>query len=130
MFFIITDEWRRRNCCEAVSSITEYGKYSVEIKPYKKNRSKAQNRLMWQMYNAIDIQTSTPADEIHEQMKVSVLGVDKRIVSGQPLIIPKSTTNLNTKEMTHFLQAIEALAKDLGVRLPTNDEYNYAMGVK
>ena len=130
MHFILIDKQRADNCKAYIDSLTYDGKTEVTIKPYKKNRSTSQNRLMWQYYNLLEKETGQPAEDIHEQMKVAVLGVDRRMVKGQLLVMPKSTTKLTTKEMTEFLQAIEVLTGSLNITLPRPDDYNYAMGYK
>ena len=101
---------------------------SVEVKPYKKTRSTAQNRLMWMWYGVIAEHCGNTPDDLHEQMKVRVLGLDKKVILGHAIIQPKSTKDLTIDEMTHFLEAIEALAVELGVVLPIPDDTGYAMG--
>ncbi len=128
MQYILIDRQRKENCINYISSLTDYDKYEVVIKPYKKNRSTSQNRTMWMWYNELSKHTGHTPEELHEQMKVSVLGVDRRVVHGQALIIPKSTTGLSTKDMSEFMRAIEELARELQVRLPIPDDYKYAMG--
>lgn len=127
MFHIINSAERRREVANIVASLTSSPVYSVEIKPYKRNRSQAQNRTMWMWYGILADHLGCEPEEVHEQMKVTVLGVERKIVAGQALIIPKSTTDLNTDGMSRFMEAIIALATDLHVTLPMPDDLQYAM---
>lgn len=132
MFFIISSEERRAAAADFVSRIRKSPLMSVEIKPYKRNRSEAQNRLMWMWYHIISMDTGQIAEDLHEEMKVRVLGVEEKEVLGPygkmvKLIVPKSSTKLSTQEMTDFLRAIEALAAELEIILPRPDDYKFAM---
>lgn len=132
MFFIISSEERRAAAADFVSRIRKSPLMSVEIKPYKRNRSEAQNRLMWMWYHIISMDTGQIAEDLHEEMKVRVLGVEEKEVLGPygkmvRLIVPKSSTKLSTQEMTDFLRAIEALAAELEIILPRPDDYKFAM---
>lgn len=130
MLYIISSEHKRREAMQAVAQCTSAKVMQVEIKEYKKNRSTSQNRLYWMWLNVIGDFNGNTADELHEEMKVRFLGVQHIEVAGTHLIIPKSTAKLNTTEFTKFLEAIEALAMELGVALPIPDDYDTAMGIK
>ncbi|MBZ9975505.1 recombination protein NinB [Mesorhizobium sp. BR-1-1-10] len=127
MFFIIDTKDKRAEAATAVSRLPASPRYSVEIKPYKRNRSLAQNRTMWMWYAVIADHMGCEPEDLHEEMKVRVLGVERKIVAGQACIIPKSSTTLDVDGMGRFMAAIESLAADLEVKLPATDEYDYAM---
>lgn len=127
MLYIVNTVERRREVAQVVASLTSSPIYSVEIKPYKRNRSLAQNKTMWMWYGVLADHLGCEPEEVHEQMKVTVLGVERKIVAGQALIVPRSTTDLNTDGMSRFMEAIIALAADLDVTLPMPDDLQYAM---
>ncbi|TBG37133.1 hypothetical protein ELG78_09140 [Rhizobium leguminosarum] len=127
MFFIIDSREKRQEAANFVARLPASPLYSIEIKPYKKNRSLAQNRTMWMWYNVLADHLGCEPDDVHDQMKVRVLGVERKIVAGQALILPRSTTDLDTTAMARFMEAIEALAAELEVKLPIPDDYRYAM---
>ena len=110
----------------AVSSLTSSPVCTVEIKPYKKNRSKDQNRLMWMWYSVIADYTGYHEEELHDQMKIKVLGLETIYVDGKPYTIPTSTKTLTVDQMTKFLDAIMALAAELNINLPMPDTFGYA----
>lgn len=121
-----------------IKSLPLHKRMLVDIKEYRKNRTNSQNRLMWKWYGIIGDHVGMKPEEIHECMKARVLGVEEYTLprfflgkdQGVPrkLLRPKSSTALNTKEMSEFMNAIEVLARSLDIVLPYPDDYNYAMG--
>lgn len=126
MLFIIDSEERRRAAAEYVARLISSPVHCVDIKPYKRNRSQAQNRTMWMWYGAIADHVGSTPEEVHEEMKVRALGIESKIVAGQVLIRPKSTTELDVEGMSRFMEAIQQLAAELEVELPMPDDYKYA----
>ena len=125
------DEQRRQTAIEFLRMIKLNRDIRVEIKEYKKNRSTAQNRLLWAWYDVIAKDTGYEPEDLHEEMKVRVLGVERKVVRGIELIVPKSSTKLSVQEMTQFLHSVEALAAELGIALPyPRDLYDEAFGKK
>lgn len=126
MLLIIDSKEKRRQAAEYVARLLSSPVHSVEIKPYKRNRSQAQNRTMWMWYGTLADHLGCTAEDVHEQMKIRVLGVEKKVVAGQALIMPRSTTDLDVDGMSRFMEAIEVLAAELEVTLPMPDDYKYA----
>lgn len=127
MLYIIDTQERRDAALEAVKLIRKHPLMSVEIKEFKYIRSKSQNNLLWMWYAVIANDIGETPEHLHEAMKARILGFEQKTILGKELTIPKSTTKLNSKEMTHFLEAVEALAKSLNINLPVPDDYRYAM---
>ncbi len=129
-FFILIDETRRQNAINFLRGMNIAEVQSVEIKPYRKNRSGAQNRLLWSWYGILAGVTGYTTKELHEQFKVRLLGVEERTVYGKNLVLPKSSADLDTKEFTDFLTKIEMVAIEMGITLPHPDDYGYIMSSK
>lgn len=126
MLFIIDSREKRTEAAQFVARLPSSPLYSVTITPYKRNRSQAQNRTMWMWYGVIAPHIGCTPEAVHDQMKVRVLGVERKIVAGQALILPRSTTELDVEGMGRFMEAIEALAAELEIKLPMPDDYKYA----
>lgn len=126
MFFIIDSVEKRREAAQTVARLLSKPTYCVEIKPYRRNRSQAQNRTMWMWYVVLAEHIGCEPEDVHDQMKVTILGVERKVVAGQALIMPKSTTDLDVEAMGRFMDAIQALADDLEVKLPMPDDLHYA----
>ena len=124
----------------------------VEIRPESKDRSKAQNRLYWKWLHEIHRKTGNDEDQLHFEFKKKFLiGILKRddddyaamclaisalkqseseqfeaIANG--VIRETSTTRMDTKQFTEYLNLIEAFAlKTFGLVLPVSDDLKYAL---
>lgn len=122
----------------------------VEIRPESKDRSKAQNRLYWKWLHEIHRKTGNDEDQLHFEFKKKFLiGILKRddkdyadmclaistlkqseseqfeaIANG--VIRETSTTRMDTKQFTEYLNLIEAFAlKTFGMVLPVPDDLKY-----
>ena len=126
-FFILRSVDNLRHCFDVIKSIYKGGLYSVTVAKYVKRRSMAQHRTMWMWINAMSEDTGHTPDELHEKFKVKFLGVEEKEVEGEILRYPISTTTLDTKQFTEYLEKIELVAVDLGIILPYPDDIKYAM---
>ena len=124
----------------------------VEIRPETRDRSKAQNRLYWKWLHEIKKKTGNDEDQLHFEFKKKFLiGILKRdddnyaamclaistlkqseseqfeaIANG--VIRETSTTRMDTKQFTEYLNLIEAFVlKTFGLVLPVPDDLKYVM---
>lgn len=127
MMFIVRDQDRLKDVLQALKVLNISRPMSVEIKEYRKNRSKSQNRLYWSWINVIANYTGDVAEELHEHLKTILLGTVHRRVMGEERILIRTTTSLSTGEFTEYLGRIELLAEKMQIRLPHPDDYRLAM---
>ena len=112
--------------------------YEVLIRPYKKNRSLAQNNLMWKWLTKIsnhlndDHGISASPEDLKDEFQKRWLPI-KNITDSQGLMTTRiiGTSELNTAEFTEFLNRIEVYATaELGINLPhPEDLYYEALGI-
>jgi hypothetical protein len=104
----------------------------VDIKPYKKNRSLAQNKLYWKWITCIGDSIGYESDELHAIMADKFLHDEIVEYGGKQIKKDKSTSRLNTKEFTEYLEKIDRFAaSELGIVLPSPEDLYYeAMGIK
>ena len=130
-FFILKSPEIRNNAINFINALNiDHREYSVEVKQYRKNRSNAQNRLLWSWIGIISDETGYTPDELHEYLKTRLLGVEEKTIMGHDIFIPKSTTKLTALEFTQYLEKIEMLAMEMGINLPHPSDYSYIMGAK
>lgn len=126
MYFVTRDNEVKQRCMEHIQALD--GVYRVTIEPYKKDRTNAQNRLMWMWLGIIAKDTGNSAENLHEIFKLKFLSTERIQSLGYDIEIPKSTTKLTTQEFTDYLDKIEALALSIDIRLPhPTDLYYEAM---
>lgn len=130
--FILRDNTIRQNAQRFIQALNLDSKvWQVEIKPYRKNRSKAQNRLYWKWLTLIGSELGYQRDEMHAIMADMFLEPITVQAMGKTICVAPSTTKLNTKEFTQYLEQIEIFASsEFGITLPRPDDlYWEAMGV-
>jgi len=106
------------------------------VRPYRKRRSLAQNRLYWWWLKKIAdhinaSQGTTFSDEdLHEWLKRRFLGAEVVELQGERVEVRKSTRKLSTQQMTEYLEQIDWYCTEhLQLILPHPEElYWEAMG--
>jgi hypothetical protein len=88
-------------------------RYQVSVRPYKSQRSLDQNSRLWQLYTQLGEYIGHEAGEVHLLMGYKFLRSQK-VVNGEVVDVIKSTTKLNTKDMTEYQDAIVRWAADIG----------------
>ena len=105
--------------------------WQIEIKPYKKNRTIAQNKLYWQWATYIGNEIGYTKDEMHAILADMFIPDVFIEYAGKVIIQDKSTSRLNTKEFTEYLEKIDRWAViELSIVLPSPEDLYYeAMGI-
>lgn len=97
----------------------------VSIKPAKTKRSLLQNNLYWAWLTDLSPYTGYNVEELHTLFKVRFLGLKAVKFDGIEYQVPKSTTELTTKQFTEYLDKIYAAASQIGVTLHWPDYYGF-----
>lgn len=93
--------------------------YFAEIKQIRHRRTIDQNSLYWLWLKCLQDETGEDKERLHEYFKARYLGVSTVEVFGVDVQMSASTTKLDTKEMTHYLDRIQQFAlADWGIALP------------
>lgn len=122
--------------CEALTP--ESQGIEVVVRPYRRKRSLAQNRLYWwwlkQIADHINASQGTvfSDEEMHEWMKRKFLGAEVVELHGEKMEIRKSTRKLTTHQFTEYLEQIDWFCVEhLDLVLPRPaDLYEEAIGRK
>ena len=106
---------------EEIGSLKD-GDYEIVV--FKRDRSIMQNRyLWWGVYGTIAEYTGYDQEYIHEVMKHKFL-----LDSSGKIPVPRSTTSLNTKEFTDYVDAIRNFMAEF-VYIPSAEEWKKANGL-
>lgn len=128
MNFLLIDKQRLSNAIAHIIKLPIDGKTEIVIQEYKKNRSKAQNRLYWNYVKVLGDHFGYDKDEMHDELKYAFLGEESYTNrKGVERVKPKSSAKLTTKEMVKYLTKIEVLAGNQDVKLPIPDDINFIM---
>ena len=129
---IITNQSDKDRVIKHVQALNIDKPWSVDVKPYKKNRSLAQNKLLWKFLGIIGNELGYDPQDCHDVICQKLLGIEQKTVMGEEIIVIKGTSKLKVKEFSLFIEAIIRFAiGDLGIYLPTNDDlYFESQGIK
>lgn len=101
------------------------GVYTLSIKRKTKPRTISQNALMWMWFKCMEESTGTPKEDFHDYYKARFLGREIEI-RGRLVHVIRSTTELNTLEMTDYLNKIQAdAATEFRIPLPLPADRQY-----
>lgn len=138
MRFIIDNGHRASDAMQYLSQLPG-GKWQVDVKPYKPNRSNSQNNLYWMWLGVLGSYMGEHKDALHKKFAVKFLGVEREEIPyvneageavTETLISPKSTKDLKVDEFTAYLEKIEmtVISAFPEFSLPYPDDYKLAMG--
>lgn len=93
--------------------------YTADIKRTSLKRTISQNRLYWLWIACIHAETGQDKDEVHDILRSKFLGVDRVTAFGIECMRIRSTKELNTRQMRHYLDCVQAFAAtELDIMLP------------
>lgn len=100
-------------------------RYDVTVKIHRDKRTVDQNRLLFLWIGCISHETGYFKDEVHEIFKKKFLGTETFEMWGEKVERVRSTTSLDTKQFSHYLEKIQQFASsEMGIILPDpKDQY-------
>jgi hypothetical protein len=127
---IIKDEQGRERAFEKLAALNLKKPWELEIKPYKKNRTEAQNKLLWKWLHIWGQDLGYSDKEIYEIAVAQCwpLIEEELVCMGNRIPRQRRTSLLNTKDFSEFLNNIDIKASETGTVLPhPEDLYHAAM---
>lgn len=111
---------------DLLCSLLRNGEYTVKIVRKTQPRTISQNSLMWMWYKCMEEATGQRKEDIHDYYKAKFL-VRQVQIGNRIVNVVGSTAELNTIQMTNFLEKIKAdAAVEFGVMLPLPEDLHYA----
>jgi len=96
----------------------------ISIKENKMGRTGQQNKLYWHIIEQVRAETANTKDAIHDYCRGEFLETEVEEVCKKTVLVLKSTTSLNTKEMGVYLdEVITWCGNDLGIELNLPDDW-------
>lgn len=87
-------------------------------KAYRRRRSIPQNNLYWKWLSCIEEETGNDKNDLHWVYRCRFLGFVQVTVMDEEVMVPRSTTTLDTGEFTVYLDKIHGLATQYNIHLP------------
>ena len=115
---------------KAISYVNDLAKLSkkVEIKEYRTKRTNLQNRYYFAILNFIAAETGNLKDDLHEYFKIKFLnGRHQEIKLKDEIDFYQkfSTTELDTKQFTDYIERISIFMADFGITIPRPDDLQF-----
>ena len=89
--------------------------WRVNISEQKHLRSLSQNDRYWLMLKELGLYLGYTDIELHDLLKYKFLAEQKEI-AGQPVVVIKSTSSLNTEEFSEYNRNVERFAHEYGFK--------------
>ena len=106
-------------------SLLRNGEYTVKIVRKTKPRTISQNSLMWMWYKCMEDSTGQRKEDFHDYYKAKFLS-RQVVIGGCWRTLVGSTTDLNTLQMTDYLNKVKAdAAAEFGIALPLPEDRQY-----
>lgn len=125
MIHHIQNQIDRIKVLSAIQDLKENVHWIVDIKRYRKKRTLSQNKLYWLWINCIAYETGNKPDDIHDYLKNRFLPKRKIKIFDEIKEVTMSTTELNTKQFTDYLNAIDADISTEGITLLYPDDLHW-----
>jgi hypothetical protein len=123
---IICSNKDKEEFCRRIMEIDcDKKRFIAEFKIYRRVRSLSQNKLYYLWLNCISDETGNQVEDMHEFFKDRFIPWSSREVFGVELKIHATTTNLDTKEFTDYLEKIRMFALDQGIYLPNPNDHGW-----
>ncbi len=120
--FLVKQDDGLKKVMHFLSNINLKKPWSVEIKPYVKNRSVEQNALMWKWHVLMADHFGLTKNKTHHVIMEELLAPIQWNYEGKNYEV-YSTKVMNTKQMTDFLKMYHIwAATDHGVNLPLPED--------
>ncbi len=116
---------------EAVKSVIdklpEGVRYDVSIKRHRERRTIDQNRLYFLWLACISNETGQSKDDLHDYFKQLYLGFKQRAVLNGKIYVNPSTSALDTKQFTDYLNRVQEFANmELEILLPSPEDMEFS----
>lgn len=106
-------------------SLLRNGEYTVKIVRKTQPRTISQNALMWMWYKCMEEATGQAKGDFHDYYKTKFLS-RQVVIRGRWVTVSGSTTDLNTLQMTDYLEKVKAdAATEFGIDLPLPQDKFY-----
>lgn len=122
---IYNDE-QREDFIEKIRKVKIKRPYVAEFKPHRKCRSIPQNSLYWLWISCVADETGNDKLTLHDYFRSKYLPIKELRVFESPIRRLTSTTELDTKQFTHYLDRIQQdMLTEEGISLPNPNDMSW-----
>ena len=125
MRMIISSEADRAEFIRCVMAVDLKKRFVGELKVYRKMRSVSSNNLYWMWLTCIKDDTGNDVNTLHQYFKRKYLPWKSVSVFDDEVIQITSTTSLDSKEMTEYMDKIKQEMLGQSIFLPEPGDQGY-----
>lgn len=97
---------------------------AVELAPFKKIRTNAQNQYYWALLGEVEEATGKDKDVLHEWFKMKFIGVREEVIDGEVLRFGMPSHNSGTALFSDYVTKVQSyVQQEMGIKLQA---YGYA----
>ena len=116
----------RQEAIDLVSGLDLTKVHHVKVTCKRGKRSIDQNAYYWLILTCIMQESGQDKDSLHYYFRSQYLGMYERICFGSVITEPKSTTELDSKQFTQYIEEIRIFAAtELGITIPNPEDLKY-----
>ena len=116
----------REDAVNKVSSLGLNKVHQVKITCKRGKRTIDQNSLYWMWLSCISDNTGEDTERLHRFFKAKYILKENISLFGENIESEPTTTNLDTKQFTEYLNKIQVFASsELGINLPNPEDINF-----
>lgn len=108
----------------ALLSRLEGQEVDVELRKHRDRRTTDQNKYYWWIMNFVSAETGHTPDDLHEFYKHKFLAPKIEIL-GETSFGYVTSTKLDTKEFTDYIEQIRQFMQDFGIYIPQANEIEF-----
>lgn len=124
--FKISDEVTRGKVIDFINRLELKKPYEIVIRVFCRPRTVSQNNLYWLWLACLMDETGTSKEDLHQYFKEKFLPVERIVFKSVEIIKTTSTTTLNTREFSRYLDRIHQFAvTELDIYLPWPEDRVY-----
>lgn len=128
MIDLITDfdsESDKRRLFNVLKSLK--GKNVIQIKKFRQKRTVNQNSYLWAVvYRYLGEEIGYTGEEVHQEMGRLFLSYEKTLPNGSAKTFVRSTTDLDTLEMSQYIEKIKDFAlEQFSCLIPEASQVNF-----
>lgn len=103
--------------------ISDCGTEYIEINEYRKKRSLRQNDLYWSVVTIAAKEKGYSKEELHEIFRSLFIPVQKVEYNGFIFEVRKSTSKMDVKEFSEYLDCVYSHIASEGIEIPNYEDY-------
>ncbi len=116
----------RIEAIQLVSNLDLTKVHHVKVTCKRGKRSIDANALYWMWLNCISDETGNDKDDLHHFFKDKYLGIKRVVIFGDEFAKKLSTTDLDSKQFSQYLNKIQVFAaSELSIKLPNPEDLKF-----